>query len=92
MLKKLLNEFNIKYTTKIVKENYKYKYINKHINTFPQVYYNYKTTKILIGGYTDFFNILNYILEKKDVKKIPLKATIKNKIRIYTFILKQLRI
>jgi len=98
-LKKILKELKIKYKKVIVSEKDKDKYKNKNISTFPQVYYNYKKTKVLLGGYTDFLRIINHVInyshsERENIKPedLPLKTSKKNKIRIYTYLIKQLGI
>ena len=99
MLKKLLNKFKIKYQKVIVSEKDKNKYKNKNISTFPQVYYHHKKTKVLLGGFTEFLKIINHVINYSQVDEenikpedLPLKTSKKNKIRIYTFLIKQLGI
>ena len=91
LLKKLLNEFKIKHLIINVKENKKQEYKNKNIKTFPQVYYVKKKNKVLLGGYSDFFYIIDEILKKTNINKIKFRTkNKKNQLRIYTFLLKQL--
>jgi len=92
MLKKLLNKLKIKYLEVIVPEKNKHKYKNKNISTFPQVYYHHKKTKVLLGGYSEFLKIINHVISNLEIKDLPLKSSKKNKIRIYTFLVKQLSI
>lgn len=92
MLKELLKKLNIEYKKVVVSEKDKSKYKNDNISTFPQVYYHHKKTKVLLGGYTEFLKITNHIISNLKIKDLPLKTSKKNKIRIYTFLVKQLSI
>lgn len=92
MLKNLLDKFKIKYQVVMVSEKEKDKYKNKYISTFPQVYYQHKKTKVLLGGYTEFLKIINHVINNMKPEDLPLKTSKKNKIRIYTFLIKQLSI
>jgi len=92
MLKKLLQKLDIDYQKLIVSEKNKDNFKDKNISTFPQVYYHHKKTKVLLGGYTEFLKIINHIISNLKIKDLPLKTSKKNKIRIYTFLVKQLRI
>lgn len=92
MLKKVLDKLKIKYLKVLVPEKDKSKYKNKNISTFPQVYYHHKKTKVLLGGYTEFLKIINHVIGNLNIKDLPLKTSKKNKIRIYTFLVKQLSI
>lgn len=96
-LTNLLDKLKIKYTKNIINENDKSKYKNEIISTFPQVYYHYKNKKYLIGGSDDTTKIINYIIEKKDPKNLPLNYIpnsndYKIKLRFYTFIINMLNI
>ena len=92
MLKKLLNKLKIEYQKVIVSKKNKNMYKDKNISTFPQVYYHHKKNKVLLGGYTEFLKIINHVLNNLEIKDLPLKTSKKNKIRVYTFLVKQLSI
>tara|TARA_B110000879_G_C11178171_1_gene517100 strand:- start:4794 stop:5120 length:327 start_codon:yes stop_codon:yes gene_type:complete len=92
LLKELLKKYKIDYNMVIVPENNKNKYKDKNISTFPQVYYHYKKKSVLIGGYTEFLQIINNIIDNLKPKDLSLKTSKKNKVRIYLFLVKQLGI
>lgn len=91
-LTNLLDKLKIKYTKNIINEKDKSKYKNEKISTFPQVYYKYNNNEYLIGGFDDTSNVLNYIVEKKDPKNLPVNLDYKIKLRFYTFIINMLNI
>lgn len=74
---------------KIIKVKYsnkeKYKKKNK-MNTFPQIFLNYKNKKIKLGGCDNLENIMNIISKTENLtnilKNIKLKITKKEKLMI----------
>ena len=86
---KLLNEKDIKIELIKVNSSSKEKHKNKHIKTFPQIYFiTSKNKNILLGGYTDL-NEINQNVYKTNLdesikylsKKYP-KMSRKNKLRL----------
>ena len=66
----LLNNYNIKFQKKLVKQNNKEKFKTNEISTFPQIYMINKNEKLLLGGYSDLEEIINIINKSKNLDKI----------------------
>ena len=66
----LLNNYNIKFQKKLVKQNNKEKFKTNEISTFPQIYIINKNEKLLLGGYSDLEEIINIINKSKNLDKI----------------------
>ena len=66
----LLNNYNIKFQKKLVKQNNKEKFKTNEISTFPQIYMINKNEKLLLGGYSDLEEIINIINQTKNLDKI----------------------
>lgn len=66
----LLENYNIQFQKKLVKQNNKEKFKTNEISTFPQIYMINKTEQILLGGYSDLEEIMNIINSSKNLDKI----------------------
>ena len=69
----LLNNYNIKFNKKLVKQNNKEQFKNSNISTFPQIYIINDKKEILLGGYSDLEEIINIINSSKDLDIIKEK-------------------
>tara|TARA_B110000977_G_C11084186_1_gene493978 strand:+ start:2803 stop:3153 length:351 start_codon:yes stop_codon:yes gene_type:complete len=85
-LVKLLNKFKFKFIEEQISENTKKKYKTKRISTFPQVYFLNQQDKILIGGFTETFKLLNYIIDGHQISELPIDTTKNNKLIIYKYL------
>jgi glutaredoxin len=86
-LVKLLKKFKINFIEEKITKKKKDSYKSKQISTFPQVYFINLKERVLLGGFTETFNLINFIVENKNVNELPVNTTKKNKLRIYKYFL-----